>query len=124
MSKILGIDYGDKRIGLAIAESESQAIAPYKIILNNKDLFFNLKKIFNDENIDIIIIGLPINLKSQITIQTQKVQRFINKLHQETKLPIFTEDERMTSKLYQKSGLKKVDALSAMSILDSYLAKQ
>jgi len=123
MSKIFGLDYGDKRIGLAIAESESKAMAPFKILKNNKNLFSELKKIINEEEIEEIIIGLPVGLKNQETLQTKKVKDFINKLKKEIIIPIKTEDERLTSKLHKNVFKKRIDALSAMSILESYLGR-
>lgn len=123
MSKLLGIDYGDKRVGLAIADSASQAMAPFQILENNKSLFENLNKIIKEEEIDLIVVGLPINLKNQPTIQTEKVNNFIKKLKVHLKIPIKIEDERLTSALHHDSNKARVDALSAMSILDSYLKR-
>lgn len=121
--KVLGIDYGDKRVGLAIAESESKAVAPFRIIENNNNLFAELKNIIKEENIEKVIVGLPLNLKSQETEQTRKVKEFVKLLKQDIELPIEIFDERMTSKIYQKSGRKRIDDLAAMNILDSYLTK-
>lgn len=124
MSKLLGLDYGEKRIGVALAEGESKAIAPFKILKNNKNLFAELKKMIKEEEIKEIIVGLPLGLKNQETKQTEKVKNFINKLKKEIIIPIKTEDERLTSQLHKNLRKKKVDALSAMSILDSYLTKK
>ena len=119
--KILGIDYGDKRVGLAIAESESRAVAPFKILENQPDLLSELKDIIKEEDITEIIVGLPLNLKGQATKQTQKVQEFVNQLKKTVKLPIKTFDERLTSKIYQRSRKKSIDDLAAMNILESFL---
>jgi putative Holliday junction resolvase len=119
--KILGIDYGDKRIGLAIAESGSRATAPFRILENNKNLFIELKNIIKEEIIEKVIVGLPLSLKNQETEQTQKVKEFINQLKQRIELPIEIFDERLTSKIYRKLGKRRIDDLAAMNILESYL---
>ena len=121
MSKLLGIDYGEKRIGLAIADGESKAVAPFKILENKKNFFSELGKIIDQENIDLIVVGLPVGLKNQETRQTITVREFTEKLKKVITLPIVFEDERLTSKIYQKSGKKYLDALSAMKILESYI---
>lgn len=123
MSKLLGIDYGDKRVGLAIADRQSLAVAPFKIIENNKNLILNLKKIIQEEDISQIVIGWPVNLKNQETDQTKKVKKFLERIKKELPLPIVTEDERLTTKFYQKINKKNLDALSAMKILESYLSR-
>ena len=63
--KILGIDYGDKRTGLALAESNSMA-APYKVLTSQQqELITELKQIITEENIDAIVVGLPHSLSGQ-----------------------------------------------------------
>jgi len=119
--KILGIDYGDQRLGLAIGDLESRAVAPFKILLNSPAIIDEIKKIIIEEEIDKIIIGWPLNLRSEETEQTLKVNNFIRQCRALLKLPVETMDERLTSKLYKNSGRKRVDDLAAMEILKTYL---
>lgn len=123
MSKLLGIDYGDKRIGLAMAETESLAVAPFKTLINDKKLITNLQKIIQDEDITKVVVGWPVNLKNQKTEQTKKVERFLEIIMKELARPVVTEDERFTTKIFQKTKVKNLDALSAMKILESYLSR-
>lgn len=123
MSKLLGIDYGDKRIGLAMAETDSLAVAPFKTLINDKKLITNLQKIIQDEDITKVVVGWPVNLKNQKTEQTKKVERFLEIIKKELSVPVVTEDERFTTKIFQKIKVKNLDALSAMKILESYLSR-
>lgn len=122
--KILGLDYGDKKIGIAIADSENKLALPYKIIDNNN--FINqLKGICEKESIGKIIVGLPLALSGKDTEQTKKVKNIIKILKEEFVFPIGLEDERMTSKLAGVMvGNKKDDVSAAAIILQSYLDRQ
>ncbi len=121
MSKILAIDYGTKNIGLALSDNEQKLAFAYKTISD----FLELKNICNQEKIEKIIIGLPINLSGAKTKSTEMVFKFVKKLKQELKnIPIETVDERLSteqaSKLENKNK-KNIDELSAQILLQSYL---
>ena len=79
--KILGIDYGDIRIGIAIGFSESKVSSPYSIIenKNNKFVLEELKIILNQEEIEEIVIGIPYSLSSnkEKSDQLKKTKKFI-----------------------------------------------
>lgn len=119
--KLLGIDYGDKRIGLAIAELGSIAV-PLKVLENNKDLFKNLQEIISQENIDEIVVGLPTSLSGQSNERLIITQEFVDLLEENIKTPVKVVDEQLTSKLYTKQGVKdEIDKHAATAILDTYL---
>ena len=121
MTKLLGIDYGDKRVGLAIAELGSIAV-PYKVLENSKKLFEELQEIISQENINEIIIGLPHSLSGQPNERLEITQKFIEELGKFINLPIKEVDEQLTSKLFIKQGVKKdIDKHAATAILDTYL---
>ena len=123
MKKLLGIDYGDKRIGLAIAEAGSIAV-PYKVIANTEKLFEELQEIIKSENIDEIIIGLPHSLSGESNQRLEITQKFIDELAKFINLPIKEVDEQLTSKLYTQQGVTKdIDKHAATAILDTYLAQ-
>lgn len=118
---ILGIDYGDKRLGLALAETGSMAI-PYKILDNSPDLFSRLENIIKEENISVIVVGLPHSLSGKNNDRLQITQKFIDDLKKHFSLEVATVDEQMTSVLYEKQGVKKdLDKYSAAAILETYL---
>ncbi len=122
--KILGIDYGDKRTGLALAESNSMA-APYKVLTSQQqELITELKQIITEENIDAIVVGLPHSLSGQTNERLQITEKFIADLKQQVDVSIETVDEQLTSKLYSKMGVTKdIDKHAATAILETWLAQ-
>lgn len=124
--KLLGIDYGEKKIGLAIADSEIKIASPYKILTNGEDILAKIREICQEEEIEKIIIGVPLTLKSSTSKQTKKVFNFINKLKKTIYLPIVEQDERLSSG-YAKELLKGMkvkhfdDDVAAMIILQSWI---
>lgn len=122
---ILAIDYGDTRIGLAHSYSGINIALPLKMIYNDKNLFNNLISVVEDLEIDFVLVGLPLNLKSIDTIQTKKVRNFVNNLKDRLNVKIELLDERMTSALAKKYLAKKssIDIESARIILEDWLSK-
>lgn len=128
-TKFLAIDYGLKRIGIAIGDSQSRLALPYKIIENkNKNFILSeLKNIITDEQIDKIVIGMPYGLagKKEDNPMMKKIKLFSNFLKDNLGIGIISEDERYTSRLADnllKGGKnKKRDDVAASLILQSYL---
>ena len=121
--KILGIDYGDKRVGLALAEKGGLAL-PFKVIANNKDLIKNIKDIIDQEYISELVVGLPHSFSGQENERLIITQNFIKNLQAALDINVATVDEQLTSKLYEKMGVKKdIDKYAATAILDTYLSQ-
>jgi len=124
--KLLSIDYGEKKVGLAIADTETKIASPYKILTNGKDLLAKIKDICLKEEIGKIVVGVPLTLKSASSKQTNIVLKFIDKLRKATYIDIVEQDERLSSS-YAKSLLKEIkvrhldDDVAAMIILQGYL---
>lgn len=130
---ILGIDYGDKKIGLA--KSAGTLAMPLKIIDNTggEKVIEVLKRICQDENIDSIVVGVPLSMSEKglrevdrKNSQMKKVLGFIEILKMNVSIPVITEDERLSTKMAQnlKRGLRKDlpdDAIAAMLILQSHI---
>lgn len=126
--KYLGIDYGASKIGLALADLETKIATPFKILIKEKNPIVKIKEICEQENINKIIIGLPVGLKGVDSKQYKNVVSFINKLKQEISLDIVEQDEKLTSiyaqKLMRETKVRKLDDdVAAMIILQSYLDK-
>jgi putative Holliday junction resolvase len=97
---VLAIDYGNKKIGLAISSPDHSIAMPHSIILTNKEQE-KLNKIANfivKCNICAIVVGFPVNMDGTNGDQTKIVIDFANKLAKKTNLPIYLQDERLTSK--------------------------
>ena len=75
MGRALGIDFGEKRVGLALSDKSSLIASPYKTLqyLSENDLINKIKKIVLEKEIEIFVIGLPLNMKGEDSIQTKKV---------------------------------------------------
>ena len=134
MSRTLGIDFGSKRVGLALSDRLNLIASPYKTLnyISEKELIAQLKSIVYENNIEIFVIGLPINMKGEDTIQTKKVRNF-KKLLSGLGLPVIYEDERLSSISAKnslvlqniKTGHNKgaIDRTAAAIILQQYLDK-
>ncbi len=122
--KILGIDYGTKRIGLAISD-ETQTLARELAILSPKQFWQDIKTIVEQEGIEQIIIGLPLNMSGQNSEKTDEVQRFFDQLQQLITVPLEFMDERLSSSMAENlpGGKENVDSLAAQIILQNYLDK-
>ena len=134
MGRILAIDYGTKRTGLAVTD-EMQIIASGLTTVDTKELLVYLKKYVDSENVDRFVVGEPKQMDNTASESEVYIQKFLEKLTKEIPdIPIVRMDERFTSKMaFQTmidSGLKKkqrqnkalIDEISATLILQSYLS--
>jgi putative Holliday junction resolvase len=121
ITRYLGIDYGEKRIGLAMGDSESKIAIPFTVVANLAEVV----KVIKEEEIDEIVIGLPLTMRSEAGLMKDEVDRFVGRLKAEVNLPIVEIDERLSSKSADKllGGRDKSrrDAVAAMVILQTYL---
>ena len=133
MARILAIDYGGKRTGLAVTDP-LQIIATGLATIDSKELIAYLKKYFSIELVELVIIGLPVNWDETDTHGTPLVKEVIKKIEKEfPQMPLKTVDERYTSKMAKDAmlqmGMKKkdrqvkgnVDIIAATIILQEYL---
>ena len=136
MARIICIDYGGKRTGLAVTDP-LQIIATALTTIATKELIAFLKNYFVQEKVELILIGEPLNLDDTATHATPLVYNAIKQLQKEfPTIPIKTVDERFTSKLASQAmvqmGMKKkdrqvkanVDKIAATIMLQEYLANQ
>jgi putative Holliday junction resolvase len=133
MARILAIDYGGKRTGIAVTDP-LQIIATGLITIESKELIPFLKDYLKKETVELIIIGLPKNWDDSDTHGTPLVEAAIKKIQKEfPAIPLKTVDERYTSKMAKDAmlqmGMKKkdrqikgnVDVIAATIILQEYL---
>ena len=119
--RYLGIDYGKKRIGLAISDPEGRLAFPYGRV---RDIA-GVVKIAEQEGIEKIVIGVPTLWHGGQSVQMKIVERFAAALGHAVKLEIGFENEMFTSKIAERSSPKdKADAAAATLILQSYLDRQ
>jgi|TARA_B100001142_G_C14074420_1_gene554893 putative Holliday junction resolvase len=131
MSRALGIDYGDTRIGIALSDPMQIITKPYVTLKNDKEFIDELKKIINEKEVETIVVGYPVGMKGQITKQTEKVEVFITQLKSTLELEVIAIDERLSSvsaeNILKQQGFKTghnksmIDDTSAAIILQEYI---
>ncbi len=125
--RILGIDYGDKKIGLAFGDSDARVAVPLDVVPNaGAETIRVFAEQVNTENIDLIVVGVPISEgEHHSQSQLEKTRAFIRELQNVLTIPVVEEDESYTTmqsiQLRQEEGSPaKEDALAAMLIVQSY----
>jgi len=134
LSRILGIDYGSQRIGLSISDPLCLIAQPIDALKNDTGLFAALKALAGRESIQLIVVGLPLNLKGHHAQKADEVQRFIERLTEELGIEVVTWDERFTTTIAQQTmlamGTKKkerqkkdgrIDSMAAALILQGFM---
>ena len=132
MDRILGLDFGNKRIGISISDPSNIFALPHAIYFRE-----NIQKDIDHINsISKIIIGLPLSLSGNQNQQTESTLKFKDALQNQTKVTIETWDERLTSvqaqRTFEKPKSKKkskqqkqyIDDVAATIMLQSYLDRQ
>lgn len=122
--KILGVDWGEKRIGLAIGDSETKIAVPLKIVSGLDEI----EQVIQEEGINLIVVGQPFKLRGKKFKMQDEFLKFINLLKEKIKIPVKAIDERLSSQAADAlAGEKKTkaprDAIAAMLILQTYLDK-
>ncbi|MEI6266460.1 MAG: Holliday junction resolvase RuvX [bacterium] len=126
--RILAIDVGEARVGLAISD-ELQIIASPLGFVSREDSFQEIDSIIKKEGISVILVGMPLLASGEMGSQTKDIQKFAKELKQTTDLNIDFENEILSSveaenrlkemkKPYQKGD---IDAMAACIILETYL---
>ena len=142
-TRIMALDVGDARIGVALSDKLKLTAQPYQAVeaVGLKNFFSLLKAIVQNEQVDTIVIGLPKNLNGQVDHQGERVIKFYNKFKAylakelpERKIEIILWDERFSTAQAERviagSGLKNkqrsraLDNISAAIILESFMNSQ
>ena len=141
--KYLGIDFGSKRVGLAISDENGQMAFPYSVVSNDKNLFTEIEKIIKNEKVDEVVIGESKDFKGESNKIMTTIEKFKKEFETKTKLKVWLEPEFMTSvqadrsivsrrldtKSHQRSVERQktkkemLDASAATIILQSFLDK-
>lgn len=135
--RILGIDYGDSRVGMAITDALGITAQGLETIIHNgndKIILKRLDEFLNQYEIDTIVVGMPYNMDGSKTIRAEVTEKFLHKLKcKYNKIKIETIDERLTTvaahktmnfldvNKYKKKSI--VDTISAVYILETYMNK-
>ena len=131
--RILALDHGTKRIGVAVSDETKTIAQPLEYIPAEPfgDFLSRLKKLLVEKEIDLVLIGMPRNMDGTYGPAAQKVQAFVAVLRGAITVPIKTWDERLTSSqanriliqgnVRRDKRKEKVDKMAAAILLQSYL---
>lgn len=123
--KLLGVDYGTKRIGLALADSETKIATPHKVIENNKEAVGTITKLCEKRNIQVIILGESKDFRGRDNPVMSSIKEFKQILENKLDIEIIYEPEFFTSlqARQQPDTPEQVDGSAAALILQSYFNK-
>ncbi len=132
--RILGIDYGKKRVGLALSDPLMITAQPHSVLVNDKTLLEKIADIIRRSDVSKVVMGLPVSLDGSIGISAEKVKDFGAKLCALTGMPVEYMDERMTTAQVDKQmiddGVRRdrrrsvVDKIAAAVMLQSYMDRK
>lgn len=133
MSRALGIDFGTRRIGLALSDPTGTLASPLPFLENTQpsEVTAKLKELILSHGVKTLVIGIPRNMDGTYGPSAEKVRQFIAQIRPHLSAKIVTQDERLTTVqasrdlsqmgLNQKDLRKKVDSSSAALILQQFL---
>ena len=134
MPAVLGIDVGEKKIGLAIGQTDmGWAFARPALLVETWDQVWPaIKELVTKESITTIVVGLPLDADGSVGLQAKRTKEFIASLKQQVEIPILERDERLTTQAVQReqqaAGQKLErgddDSLAAQLLTESYLSEQ
>lgn len=134
VGRLLGVDHGDRRIGLALSDPIPMIASPLKTITvdDAQESIDAIKKIVKEYDVVLVIVGLPIGMKGQETAQTKHVKKFANDLINNG-IKVALQDERLTSVSAKRSIMEQqkkpnknkglVDQIAAAILLQQYIDK-
>ena len=130
---ILGIDFGQKRIGFSVGQTLTRIASPLCTVQNDGAFWQQLNHQIKEWNVSQIVLGLPLDMAGEEQDITRQVKKFGKKIHRETQLPVHLVDERLTSfaaerqfKDSRQANMSKakdksqIDAMAAQIILQSW----
>ncbi|MCZ7610885.1 MAG: Holliday junction resolvase RuvX [Ignavibacterium sp.] len=132
-SRIMAIDFGIKRIGIALSDSLKLFAYPHVTLTNDSSLFDELKKIIEVKQVEKIILGIPSESKESKTSVVKSIEKFKEELKSKTKVKVILWDESFTSSIAQQKIMESVtkkkkrqdkgmlDMYAAAVILQEYL---
>ncbi len=131
--RILALDYGTRRVGLAISDELQLIAQPLEFVAAEPvaKLWERLRQVIREQGVELILVGMPRNMDGTYGAAAQKVQHFVSELEASIGLPVRTWDERLTSaqanrvliqgNIRRAKRKEKVDQTAAAILLQSYL---
>ena len=132
-TRILGIDYGSKRIGIAVSDPLNIIARGVTVLPNTPKMIGEIKRMAEEFGVEKIVVGIPYNLKGRKDSMAEEVEGFIRLLASELKVEIVRQDERFTSRTARQTLLEmnvgkmkrrskgRIDEMASALILQGYL---
>jgi len=132
--RYLAIDYGTKHTGLAICDPAETIASPLTVIEGQKELLKKIADIVDAENVEAVVLGLPLNMDDSTGPQAKLIFEFADQLKNLLDIPIHFQDERLSSfsaeeklasaDFTRKKKKKRLDAIAAAQILEAFLEQK
>lgn len=122
--KVLALDYGSARTGVAVSDPTGTVARPLGVVERaaSEDGIARLVELAHEEDVERIVVGLPITLRGEHGAQAEETDRFVELLRAAVDLPVESFDERFTTKLAEAGETRaEQDAVAAAHLLSSYL---
>jgi len=129
--RYLAIDYGTRRTGLAVCDRDETIVSPLAVIAGPRMLIDKISETVVSENIDAVVVGLPLNMDASEGRQARLVLNFAHRLKKQLQIPVHLQDERLSSfaageklapaNLTKTKKRRRIDAVAAAEILNSFL---
>lgn len=128
-STILALDVGGRRIGVAIASFQARISSPLITLINSDSTTEDIQKLIDEHEAKVMVVGLPRGLDGQHTAQTMAVEEFKAALEHTLAIPVYWQDEALTSKKAESElnsrgkpyRKEDIDSLSATYILEDFM---
>lgn len=123
--KRIGIDFGTKKIGIAVSDESGQMAFPHEVVPNNKDFMSYIEKLIQSRQVEEIVIGHSLNNDGEPNKVHAKVENFITDITLSLGIPVHLEPEQYSTKeaSHIQGKDKMTDASAAALILNSYILK-
>ncbi|MDA8378750.1 MAG: Holliday junction resolvase RuvX [Planctomycetia bacterium] len=131
--RVMAIDFGDKRTGLAVADTDTRLASPFAVLenLNEAQLVAAIIRIIKEERVDILICGLPLNMDGTPGPRVERTRKIMALLEAATgkkiipmdeRLSTFAAESRIAGQYTRRQKRRRLDAIAAAQILQDYLA--
>ncbi len=122
MGRVLGVDYGRKRVGLAISDSSRKVALPHGVVKREK-FMEEVEKLIREKGVDTVVFGLPMSLSGKELEMAGEIREVARRIKEKFGVKVILKDERFTSKLVEEKFGRDgpIDHYSAGIILQEYL---
>lgn len=136
MGKVMALDIGERRIGVAVSDALGVLAQPWTVVQRQgvaKDIA-QLVRLAQEQQVETVVVGLPLTLRGERAQAVQKVEAFVSQLQEALRVPVVLVDERLSTseaerrlreaELSRAKRKQQVDAVAAALILERYLHRQ